>query len=187
MINIKLVENVLSNKDAEYLIKFANSFDIWEGAGDKFWDGRVINYTKTLLYDKKVAQIMLSVNLKCKEIIEKEMIDSGNVYSDTLQLIRWFPGMSQPPHVDDMSNTKAQGFEHRAFGSILYLNDNYSGGHTYYPNLNFDITPKTGSLAIHPGDEEHLHGVTTVEDNIRYTIASFWTKDRDKGYDWSIY
>jgi prolyl 4-hydroxylase len=187
MFNVKLVENFLSKEDCQYLINSAISLDMWESGGGEFWDNRVLNYVKALEHDKAAAKIMLDINIRSKEIIEKEMINSGNIYSDTLQVIRWFPGMYQPAHVDDMSDTEVKGFDHRAFGSILYLNDNYSGGHTHYPNLNFDITPKTGSLAIHPGDAEHLHGVTKIEGGMRYTVASFWTKEKDKGYDWSIY
>jgi hypothetical protein len=73
-------------------------------------------------------------------------------------------------------------FNHREYGAIIYLNDNYSGGHTYYPNHNFDIAPAVGKLAIHPGDPEHLHGVSKIEDGVRYTLASFWTQD-EKYFD----
>jgi prolyl 4-hydroxylase len=187
MSSVKVVEKFLSEEECKYLIDFAVSLNIWEDAGGGFWDGRVVNYKTVLANDKHAAKIMINFHLRCKELIEKEMIDTGEIYSDLLQLIRWFPGMSQSTHADDMSNTDAQGFDHRAFGSVLYLNDNYNGGHTYYPNINFEITPKTGSLAIHKGDVEHLHGVTEVKDNMRYTIASFWTKERSKSYDWSVY
>lgn len=187
MSSVKVVENFLSEEDCKYLINFAISLNIWESGGGDFWDGRVVNYTTALANDKHAAKIMLDIHTRCKALIEKEMIDSGEIHSDLLQLIRWFPGMSQSTHADDMSNTEAQGFGHRAFGSILYLNDDYIGGHTFYPNIGFEITPKTGSLAIHKGDVEHLHGVTKIENNMRYTVASFWTKERDKGYDWSVY
>jgi prolyl 4-hydroxylase len=187
MFNVKVIEDFLSKEDCDHLIKSAISLDMWESGGGEFWDGRVLNYGKVLKHDKDTANMMLDINLRCKAIIEKEMLESENIYSDTLQVIRWFPGMEQPTHADDMSNTDVQGFSHRSFGSILYLNDGYSGGHTYYPNLNFEITPKAGALAIHPGDEEHLHGVTKIDGGMRYTVASFWTKERDKGYDWSIY
>jgi hypothetical protein len=41
------------------------------------------------------------------------------------------------------------------------------------------ITPEMGKLAVHPGDVDHLHGVTKIEENVRYTIAFFWKYTSD--------
>jgi len=185
MFSAKVIENFISSKDCMYLVNLANSSDLWEGGGSEFWDNRVINYSSLARHDKNAAVIMLDANIRCGQKI-KELFDVEEIYSDTLQIIRWFPGMEQHPHADDMSNTDIVGFDHRAFGSIVYLNNNYSGGHTYYPNFNFEVIPKTGALAIHPGDAEHLHGVTKIQDGIRYTIASFWTQRKEKSHAWPI-
>jgi hypothetical protein len=188
MFNAKVVESFLPKEDCSYLIESAIKHNLWENGGSNgFWDNRVTNYHKMLKADKDAAVIMLDANIRCAQKIKEEFNLDVPVYSDTLQIIRWFPGMEQPPHADDMSNTDVQGFDHRVFGSIIYLNDDYDGGHTYYPNHNFDISPKIGSLAIHPGDPEHLHGVTKIENGIRYTIASFWTFDKGKSFDWQLH
>jgi prolyl 4-hydroxylase len=186
MFNPKVIKNFVSKEDCEYLINAANSLDIWESGGSEFWDNRVINYNKMLDFDKNAAVIMLDANIRCGQKIKEEYNLDASVYSDTLQVIRWFPGMEQPPHADDMSNTDIVGFDHRAFGSIIYLNNDYTGGHTFYPNFDFEITPEAGSLAIHPGDPEHLHGVTKVEGSMRYTIASFWTFKKERSHEWRI-
>jgi prolyl 4-hydroxylase len=178
MFNAKTIENFISKEDCEYLIKSAILSNMWKTAGHEFWDNRTINYTDMLVFDKKAADIMMDVNTRCQQAI-KETFNLDEIYPDLLQVIRWFPGMSQTPHADDMSNTNITGHSHRLFGSVLYLNDNYKGGHTYYPNFNFDITPKSGTLAFHPANVEHLHGVTEVKESIRYTIASFWTKQKN--------
>lgn len=186
MFNAKVIKNFISKEDCEYLINVVKNCNLWESGGSEFWDNRVINYYKMLEYDKNAAVIMLDANIRCSQKIKEEYNIDDFIYSDTLQVIRWFPGMSQPPHADDMTNTDIHGFQHRAFGSIIYLNDNYTGGHTFYPNFNFEVIPQSGSLAIHPGDPEHLHGVTEIKESIRYTIASFWTLDKGKGHVWSI-
>jgi hypothetical protein len=186
MFNAIVKDDLLSKEDCQYLIDTVIALDLWENAGHEFWDNRITNYHSILQHDKRAAEIMLDANIKCGNII-KNNYAIPEAYSDTLQIVRWFPGMEQPPHADDMSNTDIKGFAHRVFGSIIYLNDDYDGGHTYYPNHNFDISPKIGSLAIHPGDPEHLHGVTKIENGIRYTIASFWTFDKGKSFDWPLY
>jgi hypothetical protein len=184
--NAKVAKNFISKEDCQYLVNLAKYWSSWEGGGSEFWDNRVANYQSVFSFDKKAARIMLDANRNCAELIKKEYGLQFPVYSDTLQVIRWFPGMEQSPHADDMSNTDVQGFSHRAFGSIIYLNDDYKGGHTFYPNFDIEIVPEAGSLAVHPGDPEHLHGVTKIEDSIRYTIASFWTFDKEKSHGWPV-
>jgi hypothetical protein len=185
MFNAKTIDSFLSKDKCSYLIETAIKYNLWENGGSNgFWDNRVTNYSKMLTVDKDAALIMLDANIRCAQKIKKEYNLDSPVYSDTLQIIRWFPEMEQTPHADDMTNTDIKGFEHRVFGSIIYLNDNYDGGHTYYPNYNFEITPEVGKLAIHPGDPEHLHGVTKIKNNIRYTIASFWTFKKNLSYVW---
>jgi len=186
MFNAKIIDNFLSKKDAEQVIDAAIKSNLWQSGGSEFWDNRVINYSQMLDFNRDVAIIMLDANIRCGQKIKEEFNLDIPIYSDTLQIIRWFPGMEQPPHADDMTNTDIQGFQHRVFGSIIYLNDNYDGGHTYYPNYNFEITPKSGSLAIHPGDPEHLHGVTKITNGTRYTVASFWTTRKDKANEWKL-
>ena len=186
MFNAKVIENFISQDDAELIINAAIESNLWQNGGSEFWDNRVINYNDMLKFNNNIAKIILDANIKCGQKIKEEFNLQHPVYSDTLQIVRWFPGMEQPPHADDMSNTDIPGFAHRIFGSIIYLNDNYNGGHTYYPNYNFDISPKTGTLAIHPGDPEHLHGVTKIENGMRYTISSFWTHEKGKAYVWPI-
>jgi hypothetical protein len=183
MFNAVTKENFITKENCEYLIKTATELDIWESGGTGFWENRVLNYYTILQRDKKAAEIMLDANSRCGNII-KNNYAIPEVYSDTLQIVRWFPGMEQPPHADDMTNTDIHGFEHRVFGSIIYLNDDYEGGQTYYPNYKISITPQAGKLAVHPGDPEHLHGVTKIEGGMRYTIASFWTLDKNKSHKW---
>lgn len=183
MFNAVTKENFITKANCEYLIKTVTGLDIWESGGTGFWENRVLNYYTILQHDKKAAEIMLDANNRCGNVI-KNNYAIPEVYSDTLQIIRWFPGMEQPPHADDMTNTDIHGFEHRVFGSIIYLNDDYEGGQTYYPNYKISITPQAGKLAVHPGDPDHLHGVTKIEGGMRYTIASFWTLDKNKSHKW---
>jgi len=183
MFNAITKDNFISAENCKYLIETAIKSDLWESGGTEFWSNRVINYELMYSYDIEAARIMLDANIRCSNVI-KNNYHVPEIYSDTLQIVRWFPGMEQPPHADDMTNTDILGFEHRAFGSIIYLNDDYEGGNTYYPNYDIRITPKSGTLAIHPGDPEHLHGVTKIEGGMRYTIASFWTPFKNRGHEW---
>lgn len=177
MFNAKVLENFLSKEECSILLDYAKSSNSWMSGGSDFWSDRVL---PPVLFDKDGIEIKLfrDVYNKIKLFIQ-EQYNVNNVEADEMSIVRWFPGMEQPPHCDDMSNTDIKGFDHRDFGVIIYLNDDYDGGKTYYPQYDFYVTPKQGQIAVHPGDSNHLHGVTKIDGNIRYTIASFWSKDKD--------
>lgn len=180
---VKVFDNFLSNDEVDLLHYIASESDAWENAGSPFWDNRSIGLgTIKSVYGDAFYNLLIAIGKRIQGAIIQEYSVS-ETYPDLINIIRWFPGMSQPPHADDMTNVVDQdhsAFHHREFGAIIYLNDNYHGGETYYPQHNFAIKPKAGSLAIHPGTPEYLHGVTEISGGIRYTISSFWTSDRSK-------
>ena len=164
MFNAKTIDNFISKEECNYLIDTVKNIETWQEAASDYWSNRTLNAINILsLYREEV------------------------IYPDLFEMVRWFPETELPPHVDDM--TDAEGYEwfhHRHYGSVIYLNDDYVGGHTFYPNHNVEIIPKAGTLTLHPGDPNHLHGVTKVEGSMRYTIASFWTREKKYSNEWSI-
>lgn len=178
----KTFENVLTQEETNSFINYCNNTNRWREIPNNFWDKRTIHYSVV----KNDNPILGEVLEKTIKIIQKKMIEEYKLsdipYPDTLDVVRWFPGMEQQPHCDDMSDNEHQHqhFSHRYFGCVIYLNDNYTGGKTYYPEHNITISPKPGMAAIHLGDCNHRHGVTKVENNVRYTIASFWGFDKNR-------
>jgi hypothetical protein len=60
------------------------------------------------------------------------------------------------------------------YATIIYLNDNYSGGELFFSNKNIEIKPKPGSLVVFPGTNEFNHGVRHVKAGpIRYVLVGF--------------
>lgn len=181
------VKNFISKEDCEYLVNSVKNIEFWESGGNDFWDNRVLNISTLYNIDNKSARIVTNAidrtQVKIKELYNLDY----DVYADTLQVIRWFDGSEQMPHADDMIDAGVEGFSHRLYGAIIYLNKDFLGGATYYSNTNNIIVPEVGKLAVHPGDSEHTHGVTRVRNGIRYTIASFWTKEKERAYDYSLY
>ena len=56
-----------------------------------------------------------------------------------------------------------------------------SGGEIYFPNKENYCPPiEPGMLVFFPGTLEFLHGVKEVTEGTRYTIASFFTRDKSK-------
>lgn len=186
MFNAKVIDNFLSTKEVNTLLEYAKSVSEWETGGSEFWSNRSLNAINIMIKNKEVGNLLYNIRQKIANQILKEY-NLKEIYPDLFQMVRWFPGQEQPPHADDMKNTKGtEWFHHREFGAIIYLNKNYTGGKTYYPNYGIEIQPEPGRLAIHPGDENHLHGVTKIENGMRYTLASFWTQDKTYFDGWVI-
>lgn len=190
MFEAKVVDNFLSKEEVEKILALAKSVEEWEREPNgSFWDNRGLEYKNIYYnYNAEIGKLLYEIKNKIKLEIEK-LYRVDEAYCDHLAINRWFSGMEQPPHADDMKNAGPghDWFHHRHFGAIIYLNNDYVGGQTYYPQQNFNIDPIPGRLAIHPGNEEHLHGVSKISGNTRYTVASFWTKDKKYNDNWTIH
>ena len=189
MFEPKIIDNLLTKQECSDLVLAVKNSDVWDSNKyNTLWDNRVISINT--IYKKlstDLGNLVKSKTFELKKYIELEYKLSKEVYPDTASICRWFPGMDQSPHSDDMIVHGITGYEHRVFGSIIYLNIDYNGGYTYYPEQDFKIIPETGKAIIHRGDAEHLHGVTKINDGIRYTIASFWTYEKERAIDWSLF
>jgi hypothetical protein len=62
--------------------------------------------------------------------------------------------------------------ENTAYGVVVYINDNYSGGDIFYTKQNFSYKPKSGDLIVHSAEEKCEHGVREVTDGVRYAWSS---------------
>jgi hypothetical protein len=179
MFQAKTINDFLNKEQCEVLLNFVKTTNSWRRIDGDFWDNRTINYFDTPVEIKEILQDSI---LRLQSFMQTEYSLSRPIYPDTMDLVRWFDGMSQHPHCDDMSDNEKEHsrFSSRYIGCVIYLNDDYEGGKTYYPSHNFEVTPKSGMAAIHLGDCNHRHGVTKVIGNTRYTAASFWGFDKSK-------
>lgn len=176
----KTFSDFLSEEEVSLILNYAKKTESWRKIPGNFWDSRTINLSA--IEDKNIFDLIEKTIFRIQETMVKEYDIPSKPYADTMDLVRWFSGMEQAPHCDDMSDneTEKNKFSHRYFGSVICLNDNYSGGRTYYPEHNFEVVPKSGTLVIHLGDCDHRHGVTKVEGETRYTLASFWSLDKNR-------
>ncbi len=170
-------DDIAPAEDISRLLDFITSNDLWESDAEEFWDKRILNIQTIAKVDVSMARTLKEIATAIRLKI-KEHYGLDELYSDTFQIVRWFPGMYQQVHADNPSKEQMNNgldLSHRDFGAIVYINDDYEGGQTYYPDHDVYITPKSGRLAVHPGTPDHMHGVTEVVGTTRYTISSFWT------------
>ena len=60
--------------------------------------------------------------------------------------------------------------------TLLYLNNNYSGGEIYFPGYDISIKPNVGDLVCFPDTPDFVHGVKPISNGIRYTIPRWFTR-----------
>ena len=87
------------------------------------------------------------------------------------------PGSGHPKHFDITSDKTI-------FTSVTYLNNDFNGGRTYIIDdvinyKGFEIPPKIGRTLYFDG-KCYEHGVTTVTDGDRYTLAIWYEHDKNQ-------
>lgn len=159
------VDNVLTDKECYYLI---------ENAKHKLYESTVMSIDKNGKYVDIKDKVRTSNHTFLENNLHKNIIEKAekliNKYSknninqknfEQIQIVRYKPTQEYKEHFDichpyqahkDQLETCKEDF--KKFNSvryatiIFYLNDGFSGGETYFPNLNKKIVPKKGKALI---------------------------------------
>ena len=176
-------DQFLSPDEINFCLKLYNKIDKkigWSNSEVDFWDGRIFDLSDCLnkLEDKDSYLIFLTIIKRMQSFIIREFKLSEIVYPDTMQIVKWPEGYEQHPHAD---NSNIDGTPNntpwRKYSGVIYLNDDYSGGETYFTNMDCQIEPLPGRIAIFYADMEHEHGVRKVRSGERKTIVTFWSHE----------
>lgn len=65
-------------------------------------------------------------------------------HGEGLQILRYTPGQQYKAHHDFFSSTNKVVNNNRISTLVMYLNDVEEGGETFFPQLNFSVSPKKG-------------------------------------------
>jgi len=186
--NVLVVEDFLSAFDLEYLHNIINNLseDDW-----------MIEYTKNLKrfclekfgredVDNLVAEGKFEITVGWEDknynlendsvtqgIVDKldkliAVVDPSLEASGLKTFQRMQEGVELKAHTDQDTDPSIR------YATIIYLNDNYTGGELFFSNKNVEIKPRPGSLVIFPGTQEFNHGVRHVKAGpLRYVLVGF--------------
>jgi len=105
-----------------------------------------------------------------KDKINKAGMDINNSVIDWFQIVKWpSPNLGKALHLD-------RAVASTVLSSIIYLNDNYKGGHTYFED-GTTFVPATGRAVFFDG-QYYRHGVSSISKGPRYTVATWFTHAR---------
>jgi len=88
------------------------------------------------------------------------------------QLLRYEPGQHFREHVDNIARHETWG--QRQLSVVLYLNEGFDGGETYFPRQKRVVQPRTGDLIVFPSHFTHPHSSADVETGTKYSLVSWY-------------
>jgi hypothetical protein len=86
-------------------------------------------------------------------------------YSGT-QIVRYRPGGRYLAHAD-----AGQDMQDRYFSVVCYLNSDFEGGTTWFPNLGYRAIPQCGKAIIFPS--KYLHAAEPVLEGEKYVLVTW--------------
>ena len=152
---IHIVDNFLSASDCDKLVQIykENEDDSYQ-----YYDSFPLDISNKLICNNPIIE---NIYDRIKSICEN-FNNEEDISCYTFQLVKWTQGSFQMDHYD-LEDTK--------FSGILYLNDEYCGGHTVIEYQDRIRVKGKGKLLIIKDSDKILHSVQTVSSGTRYTLA----------------
>ena len=149
--------------------------------GAAFWSGRFIWQDALPRHEADAIRVMQQARFLAQTLLLQLVLPRRPLYSDTAQLVRWHEGQELTPHADNIEpDGRPNATPHRSFSSLIYLNDDYEGGETYFPGHGVRLKPEAGALVVFGAGPQYVHGVSRVTRGLRYTYAGWFTFDKDR-------
>ena len=146
------IKNFISNVQSDNLITFQKShFDLNKE--------NCLTHRNTQVIDPPVTNQTEQIYNMLTGFIKTI---NSNLQINYFQIVKWPTGESQPEHKD---------FDYHPYTSILYLNDNYTGGETIVDGTT--IIPEKNKLIGFEGDKM-THSVNEITEGTRYTIPCWY-------------
>lgn len=148
---------------------------------DSVRGGNDIRPERVALENPEVHKLILHYQhqtwLKMKEYyVDGYGVEISEHPTNTAHFVKWVVGMRSPLHADcerpDGTLAYGANFYMLNFSALIYINDDYEGGHIAFPAFGVDIKPKPGDLIIFPST--YRHEVTEITAGTRYTMPSFY-------------
>jgi Rps23 Pro-64 3,4-dihydroxylase Tpa1-like proline 4-hydroxylase len=99
---------------------------------------------------------------------------NANIKSEEyeMHLLKYGPGGHLPAHQD-------QGVSSRVLSTVMYLNDNYTGGEIEFKHSNVKLRPSAGSIIFFPSNFLYVHEVYPIDSGVRYSVPHWYHNIKD--------
>ena len=175
---IVVLGNVLSNEECDELIRLAKAKDNMQRS--KIGATREVNELRTsssMFLEESENEIVARVEKRISSIMNIP-IEHG----EGLQILKYAPGQEYKAHYDFFSSTSKAANNNRISTLVMYLNDVEQGGETFFPKLNFSVSPQKGTAVYfeyfytdQKMNELTLHGGAPVITGEKW-VATQWMR-----------
>jgi hypothetical protein len=174
-----IIENFVHPKDAKSFISFFNKNEHLCFDTHEFHKDRNIHYDN--IPDQNIKDLLKYYAKKNIFFIDHYFKTKTTVWGNSkttvwsnMRLCRWKEGHHMPLHID----RQLAGGDTMDYSSLIYLNDNYTGGELCFLENIKETNSKMKALScvIFPSGEGHLHGVKKILKGKRYTIPSWYAE-----------
>lgn len=146
--NIKVVDDFMSAKECEKLISFCEESDLFKRSvimaseADQKHSAHRTSSSAMMEMDQSIP-VIEDLKEKIAAFLE---IKTDKI--EKLQCVRYFESEGFKPHFDSY-------VKKRKLTCLLYLNEGFVGGETYFPEVDFGAVPKKGRLLIFQNLDEN--------------------------------
>jgi predicted 2-oxoglutarate/Fe(II)-dependent dioxygenase YbiX len=170
--NLVIIEDFMSPEHIDQVYDYCYAINEWESQSiarnDKISTSATMKKNAPEVYD-----IMQSYMDEVQKLIEYKF--GRKLERGSAGIRRWDAGEWQGLHADGESVDGVPNDTYIVdYGSLLYINDNYTGGELHFPAYDICFRPKPGTLAFFPSSIYYIHGVTPVTSGVRYVSPHFW-------------
>jgi len=158
-------KNAITKADCDFIINYWNSLDDWSLSC--FYNSYVIAGTKE--HTQVGGAALRQFQLKSKDLAEK--VFKRDLRFISLSAHRWDPGAFAADHADNAElDGTPNAWEENKLVTMIYLNDNFDGGHLTFRDHGLAFKPEVGSIIVFDVGINNVHAVTEVISGNRYTM-----------------
>ncbi|AXI11195.1 2OG-Fe(II) oxygenase [Oceanobacillus zhaokaii] len=176
---VLVLENVLSNEECDELIRLSKD----NMHRSKIGDAREVNEIRTssgMFFEGNEHGILTKIEKRVSSIMNIPV-----EHGEGLQILKYTPGQEYKAHFDYFSAASNASQNNRISTLVMYLNDVEQGGETFFPELNFSVSPRKGMAvyfeyfyADHNLNERTLHGGAPVITGEKWIATQWMRKQR---------
>lgn len=123
----------------------------------------------SLIYEGNQPALLAKVRGELQRALTPLLTKNGETLLKLshLQFIRY----REREHFAMHRDANPDGASWRRYSFVCYLNDDYAGGATYFPNLDLSVRPTVGYAALFPS--HYVHEGRSIEAGMKYVINAF--------------
>jgi 2OG-Fe(II) oxygenase superfamily len=160
------------------IVSYLKRVDDWDNA--RIFRGETHEGSEDVVPDVRSAHILASTRgLKIYRDFENKIENTINPLIKRIwnlefkehsesQIVRYRSGGHYLPHSDG-----GYFFKERYFTVLCYLNDDFEGGDTYFPHLDYSVGPERGKAIVFPA--RYVHCAEPVIAGEKYVIVAWIT------------